>query len=62
MYSKHKLSTILVASECYEPFSFFHANILMQNIIEGFLCILSLRIIFMIELTLWDTVSMNLAQ
>ena len=84
VYSKHKLSTILVANVTnlfrfvaltfWFNFYSLRANspiwvseVSLAQIGElarrlQFLCILSLHIIFMIELTLWDTVSMNLAQ
>ena len=46
---------------CCEPCSFCHVNILIQKIIQVF-CVFYLYILDMTGLTLWDTVSMNLAQ
>ena len=59
--SKHKLSTILIANVVNLP-RFVSVTFLFKTFFKFFVYFNSLYILYMVGLSLWDTVSMNLAQ
>ena len=60
VYSKHKLSTILVANVT-NLFRFVALTFWFKTLVKFCMYFIS-TYYFLIELTLWDTVTMNLAQ